>query len=923
MLFTLLTQYSTQAKQFRFEKMQPNEPLFGERITQVIKSTDGFIWICGIDGASRFDGYNGINFLGHDSIEKNRIFGNRMLAMHESKDGRIWLGNNKGLNVFTPQENSFQYIKSNVFNTIRISFITSYNDSLLVTSSGNSSYLFNTNTNAFVETMLPHILKAKARDINENIWWGTKSGMLIKNDSTKFTVKGSINDLFFTSCGHLYVATNNGLFIIEKQELDNPRPTIKHYYIGREKTSISHKELSSIAFYQGQIWIGSRSGLNQVVINKNDLPVRITKHYHQTNNPYSISNNQVTKLLTDNEGILWIATFNGLNILDPSKQWFNAFQYQPKQAESLHDNNIICIDGDARKNVWISGFNSGLTKYSAQTKHFKHFHKGNSGLHNDHLRQISTINDDQVFFYNDKGISYFDAETNLFKQVKTILNKSDEAIKTITHQIFETKNNQIWLGTKKALYKAKFINDSFIIEHFCALSDVSDIQMTEDQTGRLWLATDKGIYLIFPKNPKRTRHFNTTSNSEFITSNFTDIAFDTNNNLWLCNVNGLHFLSNTDLLNLIPSNYQFKRYSIHDGLPSNHTVAILPDINGRMWVSTWNGIARFDPFGTNGHFTIFDSSDGLISQKYTRRSAFKDTDSNTFYFGGVNGVNYINPLDVNPKADNQTLSFYSINLEDDNVDNNAISVTKSDTLILEQKKAIDKWELIFHFNSLLSHNHQNFKWRYLHPDSTWHLSATPSIEFENLSNGEYNIEIMPILPNGESGKAKVVQLFVKTPNYRLILAIIGILVILISWLIIRFLKAKNKKPKYRYSNLSQDESSLIFKKLEQYMQHEKPYLNSKLTVDELTKYLDVSNVTFSQVLNKFKNTSFYEYVNHYRVIEFKQRLADGYNPNLTLLGLAEECGFSSKSSFYRAFKKETNLTPAQYEKAMNDKATKN
>lgn len=918
-LFFLACFIDINAKQLQFDKMKPSQPLFGERITSVLKSSDGFIWICGIDGVSRFDGFNTMNFSFKDSIASNQIYGNRMLAIYEGRDGRIWIGNNKGLNVYNPLDNSFKYIESNAFNNIRINFITNYNDTLLVTSSGNSCYLYNIKSNTFIEEACAYNLKAKDIDNNNNIWWGTKNGLLIKNDSIQFKVNGAISDLYFTTLGHLYVATNNGLFIIQKGELKKPSPKIEHYYIGREKTNISHKELSSIAYYQGQIWIGSRSGLNQLVIDKNELPVRINKHYHQTNNPHSISNNQVTKLLTDNEGILWVATFNGLNILDPSKQWFNALQYQPKQAESLHDNNIICIGGDDKSNVWISGFNSGLTKYNDQTKRFNHFHKGNSALHSDHLRQISTISGDNVFFYNNKGISYFNKKTNQFEQIKTILKESGELIKIAPHQLFEATNKQVWLGTQKALYKAEFNKQSFIIEHFCDLPDVNDIQIAEDKVGRLWLATDKGLFVIFPKNARRIKHYTKASNPEFITANFTDIAFDSNNNLWACNVNGLYYLSNDNILNLIPSQYQFTRYTIHDGLPSNHTVAALSDTNGRMWISTWNGITRFDPFGSEGHFTNFDTTDGLISQKYTRRAAYKDIVTNTFYFGGVNGVNYITPNSIKPKLNNQTLSYYSIREDESSADNNAIKVTTADTLIVHQRKRKDNWELLFHFNSLLSYNHQNFKWRYIHPDSTWHFSTKPSLTFNKVPNGEYLMEIMPILPNGESGKSQVVKLIIKIPNYKLIFSLIAIALIIISWVITRYIKAKNKKPKYRYSNLSQDESSLIFKRLEEYMQNEKPYLNAKLTVEELTKYLDVSNVTFSQVLNKFKNTSFYEYINHYRVLEFKQRLADGYNPNLTLLGLAEECGFSSKSSFYRAFKKETNMTPAQYEKKMNEK----
>ena len=68
----------------------------------------------------------------------------------------------------------------------------------------------------------------------------------------------------------------------------------------------------------------------------------------------------------------------------------------------------------------------------------------------------------------------------------------------------------------------------------------------------------------------------------------------------------------------------------------------------------------------------------------------------------------------------------------------------------------------------------------------------------------------------------------------------------------------------------------------------------------------------SQIINELEGKNFYEFVNQYRIEEFKRLVSFPKNHQFTLLSLAFECGFNSKSSFNRYFKKSTGQTPSQY-----------
>jgi len=121
-----------------------------------------------------------------------------------------------------------------------------------------------------------------------------------------------------------------------------------------------------------------------------------------------------------------------------------------------------------------------------------------------------------------------------------------------------------------------------------------------------------------------------------------------------------------------------------------------------------------------------------------------------------------------------------------------------------------------------------------------------------------------------------------------------------------------EKKKYLKSGLKKDVSEELYQKLTQLMQKKKPYIKNDLLINDLATEFDVHPNYLSQVINEKEGRNFYEFVNHYRLEEFKRLITIPKNRQLTLLSLAFECGFNSKSSFNRYFKKSTGQTPSQY-----------
>jgi len=123
--------------------------------------------------------------------------------------------------------------------------------------------------------------------------------------------------------------------------------------------------------------------------------------------------------------------------------------------------------------------------------------------------------------------------------------------------------------------------------------------------------------------------------------------------------------------------------------------------------------------------------------------------------------------------------------------------------------------------------------------------------------------------------------------------------------------------KYQSSGLSLEESKKRAIQLSEYMTAQKPYLNPKLTIKDLAASLEMHPKELSRVINENLNQNFFNFVNNYRVEEYKNQLTNPKNSNFTLIAIAYDCGFNTKSSFNSIFKKFTGKTPSQFRADLN------
>lgn len=118
--------------------------------------------------------------------------------------------------------------------------------------------------------------------------------------------------------------------------------------------------------------------------------------------------------------------------------------------------------------------------------------------------------------------------------------------------------------------------------------------------------------------------------------------------------------------------------------------------------------------------------------------------------------------------------------------------------------------------------------------------------------------------------------------------------------------------KYSSSSLKGMEEMKLYFRMKELIEQEKLYLDPDLSLKDVADRLHTNTKYLSQVVNHHAGQNFQQFINTYRVEDAKRKILDESNNNLTLFGIARQCGFKNKSTFYKVFKESVGTTPKKF-----------
>jgi signal transduction histidine kinase/ligand-binding sensor domain-containing protein/DNA-binding response OmpR family regulator len=677
--YLLLLTFSSgisQKSQYVFDQITIENGLSNNSITCIFKDSRKFIWIGTTDGLNRYDGYSFVIYK-HTPSDSNSISDNFISSIIEDFNGKLWIGTQGGgLNVYDPYTEkftSFYYDPANE-RSIPSNFIFHHNsllldeDSILWIGTNNGMCSYDLNPGVFRR----HPLKTRGNDKNEfkdiriifedseeNLWIGTNSGLIkylkntgiIKIYTNNKNNSRSISNNIITSISEdvrrneLWVGTEDGLNIFDK------RNEVFYRYFskkGNEKAISDNSITSIIKDEAGNFWVGTKSGgLNMFDASKKEF----SYWKYDPANADGISDNYVDYLFFDKSGLLWIGTVNaGINLLDIKEKQFGLIRNDPKNPNSLSSNTIRSIYEDREGNIWIGTYGGGLNKYDRKNfvRYLHQLDNTNSLSHN----IVTVIHEDTE---GNLLIGTWGGGLNRMDKKTGVITRNFLNVPEFVNDIFEDENHRLWIGCNGGLYvydqKTKgLIRFDSEQDDNRKLTATSINKIIKDHSGNLWIGTFDGLNKIalnpdnleidtiihYLKNPMDK---NSVSDNRIVTL-YEDIKGD----LWIGTYGGgLNKFMPDSIGNAVDNKGTFVYYSDEDGLSGNTIYGILGDENGYLWISTNQGLSKFNP--VDNTFYNFDVGDGLQGNQFYWRACVRSR-TGEMYFGGINGLNFFHPDNI-------------------------------------------------------------------------------------------------------------------------------------------------------------------------------------------------------------------------------------------------------------------------------------
>ena len=688
LVVSLCRNSNAQNERLHFVHIGFEEGLLNENIISILQDSKGFMWVGTFDGLYKYDAYSFTKYQ-FDPFDSNSLSQNFIYTIFEDKYGTIWVSTFEGLCKFDRSTEKFTRYKplpNEKFSDPNISSINEDNNGIIwVGNHSGGLCRFDRQTGKFLnedfdlgfrqltgnKASLRDDITCIYKDRSGTLWVGNLTGLHSINltaakqgqpSQVSFTHyqhdPGNENSLssnvvasvFEDRAGIMWVATDNGL-----NSLDRKTNVIKRYqHDPRNIHSISCNNL--VIWFgrgikedmEGNLWICSTEGLNKL----NKERTIFTPYFHTPTDGKSISADITMSLEIDKANILWAGSLTGsLNKANLNQKIFGVIRQDPNNDNSLSNNEVTDIMEDKEGIIWISTYRGGLNRWNRKTNQFTHFrHDPNNPrtLKDDAVYSILEDRHGHLWISNGEFLSRLNKQTGELthynSNAATYKNEDHRTIYSIT----EDRQGLLWLGTGNGL--KNFDEKTGEFKHYYhtpgdsnSISDYTAINVFADSRDNIWvgfgsIATDRLI-----KQTGRFIHYKYhTHDSVSISSNIVNSFYeDSKGILWL----------GTSAGGLCYFDYQkekFTTYTDKHGLPNNSVFSILEDNNNHLWLGTSNGLSRFDP--VTKIFTNYDYMDGLQSNVFfagdrSVGSQFKGKDG-TLYFGGINGLNFFDPLKI-------------------------------------------------------------------------------------------------------------------------------------------------------------------------------------------------------------------------------------------------------------------------------------
>jgi signal transduction histidine kinase/ligand-binding sensor domain-containing protein/DNA-binding response OmpR family regulator len=775
LLLLLSFPFVTPAQKLRFDNYSLPQGLSQSTVVSLLQDRQGFLWIGTEDGLNRFDGYTFRIFRKDPRDTLHSIGGNFVWTIVEAPDGRLWIGHEGGISCYNPTLDTFEaYRVGDGSATVRTLVLEPDGKGLWLGTSGQGIFHFDMATH----TLTPYINGTKQNLGNNNILHILRHG------------------------DGLLVGTRGGGLFLFSADKKFRRPS----FAQQDSTLLTANDIWRIVPRKDHYWLGTQKGLVELDANLNQVRyVPLPRDEQPTQ--------RVSSLLFESDESVWVACYGGgLVHFNPRTGSYSFSNHAAVNASSLANDLVFSLLLDRSENLWVGTWVGGMSKLRKGHDNFVNYSNDDIGTPSNFITAITSLpcNNHETLFIGAYGAGMrtaaLDDIGNLsFKKYDPFppaLSKSVDLINS-----FYQGSTRLWIGTDHdglvgiPLTTAGCLEKTNDIVHYDSRGDANTLSngtvkaAVEDKNGDLWVVTvGGGANKIITREkfgqPGSVIHYlNDEKDPASLSHNRVNTIFkDRDQNLWLATANGLNLVESNGFKRFLQGKvitlFQSRNGRLYAGtehglyvndatngpfvfreeklLAAQLINAIDEDAQGRLWITTNQGLFRFDP--TAQAIIQFRSSDGLQSDEYNF-NASTQTRTGHLAFGGVNGLTLVDPQRITLNPAKPAVVITSLKLDNKEV---RVGAAKKDTLTLakslNETTALsfhyDQNYLTFEFAALDFTNPSKNVYAYMLEglDNQWITTGATnrSATYTNLDPGTYTLRVKAANNDGvwdETGKA--------------------------------------------------------------------------------------------------------------------------------------------------------------------------
>ncbi|HEX4910420.1 MAG TPA: two-component regulator propeller domain-containing protein [Permianibacter sp.] len=627
----------------RLSTLGTNEGLSQSSITAMAQDEYGFIWLGTADGLNRFDGHDtlvirrGERGLSRDSVHSlctddrgglwiglfdgglhrydthlgemgavrpgdgsdNGPLPGRVSACLSEPNGAVWFATDTGLSRYDPQRDRFQHWPVSAGNdteTARrlLALQRAPNGDLLALS---SQGIYRLHDNRLQLEPGPNALSARSR-------------------LTSFWVDGDSILIGTQQAGLWRWQPDSGLLA----PVDWPR-----FAVQPQITSLLRDR-------DGRLWIGSE---NLGVIYQVQPGARWQQLLHRPGHVDGLPDNHVRTLFQSREGVIWIGTWlGGVSRFDPLQSSFHVVRTDPIRADSLASNSVRSLLAEADQ-LWIGTDGGGLSLSRDNGRRYQHFQNDPAdpnSLSDNHVRLIHRDRKGRLWVGTENGLNEFNGQR--FRRILLPATPDGSEDHQRLRALAEAADGSLWLGTFGGgllrFYPGANRFESFRAErgNDNSLCGNRVVALLRDSDDSLLIGTDDGGLC---------RRYPDGRFERLLPAVFSVWSLHSSDDaIWVGSYGD-------GLLKLHRRSKRIYRFDDRHGIHNDVIYAILPDASNRFWLSTNDGLFRFDPAQEKAD--AYTVSAGLQDREFNSGAAAKGPDGR-LYFGGIRGFNWFDPAAV-------------------------------------------------------------------------------------------------------------------------------------------------------------------------------------------------------------------------------------------------------------------------------------